>query len=209
MQTCCIRHAHDNMSHRYDGKRADVWSLGVCLFALVLGIFPLEEASEEDEIGPRSPENRPSSIPTECRAGLPSETTQIRTSGLSPPPAAQASDKDPRLEALKRAQLENRSSVESILCLYRREDKLSPALTARDCPRLPEVTRECPRGHLSSPLGSSAGLCETSKEGMSAAQALLDGMLLVDPSTRLTMADVQVRVCATPRACVASARSLE
>jgi len=90
---------------RYDGKQADVWSLGVCLFALVLGIFPLEEAS----------------------------------------------DKDPRFEALKRAQLEKRSSsVESILCLYRREDKLSPALTA-----------------------------------------LLDGMLLVDPSTRLTMADVQ------------------
>ncbi|EOD18594.1 hypothetical protein EMIHUDRAFT_470224 [Emiliania huxleyi CCMP1516] len=124
---------------RYDGKQADVWSLGVCIFALVLGIFPLEEASEEDEIGPRSPESRPSPRPSGCRAG--------------------ASDKDPRFEALKRAQLENRSSVESILCLYRREDKLSPALTARDCPRLPE--------------------------------ALLDGMLLVDPSTRLTMADVQ------------------
>jgi len=89
---------------RYDGKQADVWSLGVCLFALVLGIFPVEEAS----------------------------------------------DKDPRFEALKRAQLDRRSSVDAILCLYRREDQLSPALTA-----------------------------------------LLDGMLLVDPSTRLTMADVQ------------------
>ncbi|EOD26624.1 hypothetical protein EMIHUDRAFT_115032 [Emiliania huxleyi CCMP1516] len=97
----------------YDGKQADVWSLGVCLFALVLGIFPVEEASDENEIArhPRLP-----------------ETTKDRASS---PHGAQASDKDPRFEALKRAQLDRRSS------------------------------------------------------------ALLDGMLLVDPSTRLTMADVQ------------------
>jgi len=104
------------MSRRYDGKQADVWSLGVCLFALVLGIFPVEEASDENEIArhPRLPE--------------------ITKDRASSPHGAQASDKDPRFEALKRAQLDRRSSVDAILCLYRREDQLSPALTERDAP---------------------------------------------------------------------------
>jgi len=32
----------------YDGFAADVWSLGVCLFAMVSGFFPLDEASGSD-----------------------------------------------------------------------------------------------------------------------------------------------------------------
>ena len=32
----------------YDGFQADVWSLGVCLFAMLSGFFPLEEASHHD-----------------------------------------------------------------------------------------------------------------------------------------------------------------
>lgn len=32
----------------YDGFAADVWSLGVCLFAMVSGFFPLDEASMSD-----------------------------------------------------------------------------------------------------------------------------------------------------------------
>lgn len=37
----------------YDGFRADVWSLGVCLFAMVTGFFPLEEANGRDWRFPR------------------------------------------------------------------------------------------------------------------------------------------------------------
>ena len=32
----------------YDGYQADVWSLGVCLFGLVSGFFPVDEASSRD-----------------------------------------------------------------------------------------------------------------------------------------------------------------
>jgi len=32
----------------YDGFAADVWSLGVCLFAMVSGFFPLDEATKKD-----------------------------------------------------------------------------------------------------------------------------------------------------------------
>jgi len=32
----------------YDGFLADVWSLGVCLFAMLSGFFPLDEASKND-----------------------------------------------------------------------------------------------------------------------------------------------------------------
>jgi len=32
----------------YDGFLADVWSLGVCLFAMLSGFFPLDEASNND-----------------------------------------------------------------------------------------------------------------------------------------------------------------
>ena len=32
----------------YDGFTADVWSLGVCLFAMLSGFFPLEESSDKD-----------------------------------------------------------------------------------------------------------------------------------------------------------------
>jgi len=32
----------------YDGFLADVWSLGVCLFAMLSGFFPLDEASQND-----------------------------------------------------------------------------------------------------------------------------------------------------------------
>lgn len=32
----------------YDGLRADLWSLGVCLFAMVSGFFPVEEATQRD-----------------------------------------------------------------------------------------------------------------------------------------------------------------
>lgn len=34
--------------HGYDGYLADVWSLGVCLFAMLSGFFPLDEASSND-----------------------------------------------------------------------------------------------------------------------------------------------------------------
>merc|ERR1719502_1799730 len=32
----------------YDGFKCDAWSLGVCLFAMVSGFFPLDEASAND-----------------------------------------------------------------------------------------------------------------------------------------------------------------
>jgi serine/threonine protein kinase len=32
----------------YDGFQADVWSLGVCFFAMLSGFFPLEESSDKD-----------------------------------------------------------------------------------------------------------------------------------------------------------------
>jgi len=32
----------------YDGFQADVWSLGVCFFAMLSGFFPLEESSDQD-----------------------------------------------------------------------------------------------------------------------------------------------------------------
>merc|ERR1719450_1504017 len=32
----------------YDGFAADMWSLGVCLFAMLSGFFPLDEASNND-----------------------------------------------------------------------------------------------------------------------------------------------------------------
>lgn len=32
----------------YDGLRADMWSLGICLFAMLAGFFPLDEASGAD-----------------------------------------------------------------------------------------------------------------------------------------------------------------
>merc|ERR1719421_2541691 len=32
----------------YDGYAADMWSLGVCLFAMLSGFFPLDEASNND-----------------------------------------------------------------------------------------------------------------------------------------------------------------
>ena len=122
------------MSRRYDGKQADVWSLGVCLFALVLGIFPVEEASRTAPGSlPETPRDPPRSRSAETTRDYPRlpETTKDRASS---PHGAQASDKDPRFEALKRAQLDRRSSVDAILCLYRREDQLSPALTERDAP---------------------------------------------------------------------------
>lgn len=37
-----------NASRLYDGFLADVWSLGVCLFGLVSGFFPVDEASARD-----------------------------------------------------------------------------------------------------------------------------------------------------------------
>jgi len=37
----------------YDGFAADIWSLGVCLFAMVTGFFPLEEAGRRDWRYPR------------------------------------------------------------------------------------------------------------------------------------------------------------
>merc|ERR1719267_462027 len=35
-------------AHGYDGFAADMWSLGVCLFAMLSGFFPLDEASGND-----------------------------------------------------------------------------------------------------------------------------------------------------------------
>ena len=35
-------------SRGYDGFAADMWSLGVCLFAMLAGFFPLDEASSND-----------------------------------------------------------------------------------------------------------------------------------------------------------------
>ena len=35
-------------AHGYDGFAADMWSLGVCLFAMLSGFFPLDEASRND-----------------------------------------------------------------------------------------------------------------------------------------------------------------
>jgi len=32
----------------YDGFRADMWSLGICLFAMLAGFFPLDEAAGQD-----------------------------------------------------------------------------------------------------------------------------------------------------------------
>ena len=32
----------------YDGFPADVWSCGICLFAMLAGFFPLDEASGSD-----------------------------------------------------------------------------------------------------------------------------------------------------------------
>merc|ERR1719231_2016863 len=37
-----------NTPHGYDGYAADLWSLGVCLFAMLAGFFPLDEATAND-----------------------------------------------------------------------------------------------------------------------------------------------------------------
>jgi len=89
----------------YDGFKADVWSLGVCLFCLLSGFFPVDEAS----------------------------------------------GKDWRFDKLRRAQQTGRSSTSVIYSWYRRSTSfLSPQVLN-----------------------------------------LLDGMLLIDPTQRLSMDQIQ------------------
>jgi len=42
-----------NLADGYDGYAADLWSLGVCLFAMLSGFFPLDEATAADWRFPR------------------------------------------------------------------------------------------------------------------------------------------------------------
>jgi serine/threonine protein kinase len=37
-----------NTGRGYNGFCADVWSCGICLFAMLAGFFPLDEAKETD-----------------------------------------------------------------------------------------------------------------------------------------------------------------
>jgi hypothetical protein len=57
----------------YDGFAADMWSLGVCLFAMLSGFFPLDEATEQDWRFPRlhvAQSHGASTVPQEGLFGL-------------------------------------------------------------------------------------------------------------------------------------------
>jgi BR serine/threonine kinase len=109
----------------YDGFLVDVWSLGVCLFAMCAGFFPLEVVRRARELAWRHPgravhQRRPT------RARHVHGTRQSLK--CAPSVRVQARSCDWRFQRLYVAQQEGRSTCRTIFGFYERTCPFTPAL---------------------------------------------------------------------------------